>query len=334
MKAVFNQMETKVTKCFIDKKYFEIEKKELSLDNDRLLEPIICQDVMNTAMHANDYSDNVLHANHNSLEHDNSALELLKHENDHLMELLISRDLVHTAEFFLINELQAELKAKNVSIEKLKEHIANIKRKNVVESVQNVHNSNVVASKVYKSNLQPLSPMVKHNRNAHVDYLKHIQENVVILCEIIKYARELRPLDSDLESACKFITRIQELLVYVSATCPSLKHVSKKLVVVTPINRDRKVRFAESSDTSKDKTQKQVQPQEKHTTNNSMSPSIRVSSSTEASGSKPRSNTKKDRIKQTSSSNKKINKVEDQHRIVITLKLYMFLYALSMLLYI
>ncbi|GJU91645.1 retrovirus-related pol polyprotein from transposon TNT 1-94 [Tanacetum coccineum] len=165
MKAVFNQIETEVAKCSVDKKYFEIEKKELCLDNDRLLEHIIYQDVMNTIMHANDHSDNVLHANNNSLEHDNSALEL--------------------------------------------------------------------------------------------------------------------------------------------ATCPSLKPVSQKLVTVTPINRDRKVRFAESSDTSKDKTQKQVQPQDKQTINNAMSPSTGVSSSTEASGLKPWSNIKKDKITQTSSSNKK-----------------------------
>ncbi|GJU97940.1 integrase, catalytic region, zinc finger, CCHC-type containing protein [Tanacetum coccineum] len=93
MEVVFNQMETEVAKCSIDKKYFKIEKKELSLDNDRLLTHIICQDVMNTIMHGNDYSDNVLHANNNSLEHDNFALELLKHENDHLIELLVSQDL-------------------------------------------------------------------------------------------------------------------------------------------------------------------------------------------------------------------------------------------------
>ncbi|GKD65058.1 hypothetical protein Tco_1307166, partial [Tanacetum coccineum] len=78
-----------------------------------------------------------------------------------------------------------------------------------------------------------------------------------------------------------------ELLVYVSATHPSMKHVTNKLVAVTPINKARKVRFAES----------------------------RVSSSTKVSGSKPWSNTKKYRITQTSSSNKKINKVEDQPRI-------------------
>ncbi|GJZ86225.1 hypothetical protein Tco_0657835 [Tanacetum coccineum] len=97
MKAIYNKMETKVAKYSIDKKYLEIEKKELSLDNDRLLEHIICQDVMNTVMHANDHYDNPLPVNNNSLDHDNSALDLLKHENDRLMEFLISQDLVHTA---------------------------------------------------------------------------------------------------------------------------------------------------------------------------------------------------------------------------------------------
>nr|GEV37612.1 hypothetical protein [Tanacetum cinerariifolium] len=251
MKDVFIQMEAEVAKCSVNKKYFEIEKKEISLDNDHLLEHIIYQDVINFVMHAKDHYDNVLLVNHNSLVHDNSALELLKHENDRLMELLISQDLVHTVvntlavinvyktmpqsfmdeyapeikEFFIINELQAQLKAKNVSIEKLNEHITNIKGKNVVNSVQDVHNSNVVTSKVYKLDLPPLSLCIKNNMTAHVDYLNHTQENADILHEIVEHARELRPLDSDLASACKFVIRIQELLVYVSATCPSSKHI-------------------------------------------------------------------------------------------------------------
>ncbi|GJT19259.1 hypothetical protein Tco_0877965 [Tanacetum coccineum] len=137
-----------------------------------------------------------------------------------------------------------------------------LKGKNIVESVQNVHNLNVVTSKVYKLDLPPLFPCIKNNMAAHVDYVKHTQTNANILREIVEDAKELRPLDLDgnLASACKFVTRIQELLVYVSATCPSTKHVSDN-------------------------------------------------------GSKPRSNTKKDRIIQTSSSNKKTNKVKDQPRI-------------------
>ncbi|GJW85213.1 hypothetical protein Tco_0158358 [Tanacetum coccineum] len=133
MKTVFNQMETNVSKCSVDKKYFEIEKKELSLDNDRLLEHIICQDVMNVVMH-----DNVLPMNNNSLVHDNYALDQLKHENDRLIELLISLDFVHTAANSLVAindykymkqsfvgeyeenlKLQTELANKNDMIERL-----------------------------------------------------------------------------------------------------------------------------------------------------------------------------------------------------------------------
>ncbi|GKD19377.1 hypothetical protein Tco_1208535 [Tanacetum coccineum] len=96
--------------------------------------------------------------------------------------------------FFIINELQAPLEAKNVLIGKLKEHIANLKGKITVKSVQNVHNSNVVTSNVYKLDLPPLSPCINNNMATHVDYLKHTQANTDILCEIIEDARELRPL--------------------------------------------------------------------------------------------------------------------------------------------
>nr|GEV66890.1 hypothetical protein [Tanacetum cinerariifolium] len=51
VKTVFNQMKDVVQQCSVDKKYFNIEKKEVSLDNDRLLDHIIVQDVMNIMMH-------------------------------------------------------------------------------------------------------------------------------------------------------------------------------------------------------------------------------------------------------------------------------------------
>ncbi|GKC93081.1 hypothetical protein Tco_1158523 [Tanacetum coccineum] len=44
--TVFNQMEATVQQCSIDKQYFRIHKKELFLDNDRLLLQIMSQDVM------------------------------------------------------------------------------------------------------------------------------------------------------------------------------------------------------------------------------------------------------------------------------------------------
>ncbi|GKC17312.1 hypothetical protein Tco_1014094 [Tanacetum coccineum] len=88
-----------------------------------------------------------------------------------------------------VPDLKIGLEAKNVSIAKLKEHIANLKGKNVVESVQNVHNSNVVTSKVYKLDLPPLSLCIKNNMAAHIDYLKHTQanaDNFVISSKILE----------------------------------------------------------------------------------------------------------------------------------------------------
>nr|GEV01002.1 hypothetical protein [Tanacetum cinerariifolium] len=86
--------------CSVDKKLFEIEKKELKLENERLLEHIICQDVVNIVMHADVKYDNVLPMQNTFLD-DNIALDVLKMENDHLMELLVSQVLVHTAVYSL-----------------------------------------------------------------------------------------------------------------------------------------------------------------------------------------------------------------------------------------
>ncbi|GJW07762.1 retrovirus-related pol polyprotein from transposon TNT 1-94 [Tanacetum coccineum] len=43
------------------------------------------------------------------------------------------------------------------------------------------------------------------------------------LCRIVEQARPLNPIEEHLGYACKFTTRIQELLVYVTNTCPSSK---------------------------------------------------------------------------------------------------------------
>ncbi|GKD04126.1 hypothetical protein Tco_1179100 [Tanacetum coccineum] len=127
--------------------------------------------------------------------------------------------------------------------------------------------------------LEPLSPKLLKKRDAHIDYIKHTQEHADTLREIVKHTRALRPLDSDLDSACKYVKRIQEVLVYVIATCPTLTKPNEKLVAVTPLNKNKKV------------------------------------SSTSTSRSKPSVNTKKNRISQTTSSNQK-NKVEDHPRSV------------------
>ncbi|GJS50282.1 hypothetical protein Tco_0600403 [Tanacetum coccineum] len=45
-------MESEVEQCSVGKKCFEIQKKQLFLENDRLLELIISQDIVHTAVNS------------------------------------------------------------------------------------------------------------------------------------------------------------------------------------------------------------------------------------------------------------------------------------------
>ncbi|GKD97449.1 hypothetical protein Tco_1381346 [Tanacetum coccineum] len=142
------------------------------------------------------------------------------------------------------------LNIKDVSIANLRKHIESLKGKNVIEKDATPNKAKVIAPEMFKLDLEPLSPKVLKNRDAHIDYIKHTQENEDILQELVKHARALRPLDSDLDSACTYAKRIQEVLVYVTATCPSLANPSEKVVAVTPLNKNKKVRFTEPATSS------------------------------------------------------------------------------------
>ncbi|GKD38926.1 hypothetical protein Tco_1259133 [Tanacetum coccineum] len=341
-------------------------------------------------MHVDDKSVNVLPMQNTFLD-DNIALDMMKMENDCLMELLVSQDLVHTAilavindyqsmeksyikeyernlklaaelaqinelsktcsrleqrcmslefklqhnkegfqndkpcenrdapefhEFFIINELKARQQAKNTTISNLKNHIQELKGKSLANCSESVHMPKVISPVGYKLDLEPVTSKLKNNRKAHVDYIKITKENADTLRDIVEQARTSNPLDNTLTYACMYTKQIQELLVYVSDTCPSSPSRSEKLVVVTPINKARKVIFAKTSTTSENNTQKRVDLHKTRTTNKPLVPFTSVKSSTNASGSISRSNTKNTRILQTSISNQKYQRVEAHTRNV------------------
>ncbi|GJX56159.1 hypothetical protein Tco_0286056 [Tanacetum coccineum] len=76
----------------------------------------------------------------------------------------------------------------------------------------------------------------------------------------------------------------KEVLVYVKATCPSLTKHSEKLVAVTPLNKNKKVRFAETT-TSYSNNKKQADSYKTQDSNKPVLPSTRMKSSTSASRS-------------------------------------------------
>ncbi|GJV04411.1 integrase, catalytic region, zinc finger, CCHC-type containing protein [Tanacetum coccineum] len=198
-------------------------------------------------------------------------------------------------EFFTINEWQAKLDAKDVSIAKLKKHIKSLKLKNVIENDAPMNKAKIIALGMFKLDLEPLAPNVLKNKDAHIDYIKHAREHANTLPKIVEHARALRPLDSNLDSAFKYVQRIQDVLVYVTTTCPSLSKPSEKLVAVTPLNKNKKVRFTEPA-TSSSSTQKQVDSHKIQDSNKLVLPSTGMKSSTSDSRSQPSGNTKNNRI--------------------------------------
>nr|GEX22733.1 retrovirus-related Pol polyprotein from transposon TNT 1-94 [Tanacetum cinerariifolium] len=140
---------------------------------------------------------------------------------------------------------------------------------------------------------------------------KHLKESVETLREIVEEAKVERPLDRSLASACLYTKHSQELLEYVIGTCPKDFNQQDKKHVVTPVTRKKQVTFMDPCETSTNNTLTYVKQQTMHQTNEPVIPHTGVKGDTVASESKPRSNTKKDRILPAKSD---IQKVEVHHR--------------------
>ncbi|GJS77869.1 retrovirus-related pol polyprotein from transposon TNT 1-94 [Tanacetum coccineum] len=169
-----------------------------------------------------------------------------------------------------------------------------------------------VDPKVFKDNMEPITPKLLNKRTAHSSYIKHTQEEALVLRDIVEHVKANYPQDLLLESAFRYTKVIQDLLSHISRSCPSINNCGPQLIEVTPRKKDKKVRFAESlpstENTKPDSTSNIV-------SNKRVLHSTGVRLSTSASGSQPSGNTKNDRILQTPSSNSK-NKVETHPRNV------------------
>ncbi|GKA06999.1 retrovirus-related pol polyprotein from transposon TNT 1-94 [Tanacetum coccineum] len=99
--------------------------------------------------------------------------------------------------------------------------------------------------------------------------------------------------------------RIQELLVYVSASCPFTQSGNEKWAPATSHKKNNKpyVDASRTKQTIGTITQKHAVKQNTQKTDNTMFPLTRIVSSTNGSGSKPRSNTKNDMIHRISRPN-------------------------------
>ncbi|GKB35815.1 hypothetical protein Tco_0880757 [Tanacetum coccineum] len=141
------------------------------------------------------------------------------------------KDLFNTFDQYLIDELsevqnvfhqmeqtveQHRLESKTFQekvlvITALKNEFRKLKGKSGIACREYVNKPKVIAPVVHKEDLEPLSLKLKNNREAHVDYIRITKENADTLCDIVKQARTLNPLDNALAYACMYMKQIQEL---------------------------------------------------------------------------------------------------------------------------
>nr|GEW10015.1 retrovirus-related Pol polyprotein from transposon TNT 1-94 [Tanacetum cinerariifolium] len=209
-----------------------------------------------------DSEDTLIHA-------EESRSKMIEKQNDPQMiekkrDTMSSPESAPTfAELFEINDLKAQVQEKDTVILKLKEKLNSFsgdvkeRKENVLvitahkeqlnklkgkAVLTEVVSLNLIDPALLQVDVAPLVPKLHKNRTAHTDYIRHTQEEAATLREIVKSERLLSPLNTSLAYACKYTKRIQELLMILQQTCPSITGLGTQLVAVTPKNKTKQIR--------------------------------------------------------------------------------------------
>ncbi|GKA72832.1 integrase, catalytic region, zinc finger, CCHC-type containing protein [Tanacetum coccineum] len=286
MKEILKELEAEVDQNVVNRMYDEIEQKNLLIANDNLIVDCLSKEVFyittNSELTVSIFTEmhdahTIVQAHCLELEAELSKLnnKIQKDDHNELVKHFFNLEIMRAKHIEQTTALLTENKNINVQI--------NEKMKCVtMDSVK----PKVLAPSMYAIDVEPISPHRRNNREVHLDYLKHLKERVETLREIVEEAKVEIPLDRSLASACVYTKKSQEL--------------------------KKQVTFEDQCETSNNNTQKHVKQLNIQKTNVYVIPSTGVNSCTDASGSMPRSNSKKNRISSDKSVNKK--KVEEHPR--------------------
>nr|GEV17329.1 hypothetical protein [Tanacetum cinerariifolium] len=304
MKTIFEQLEAEVDQNVVNRKHDEIKRKNLLIANDYLIVDCLSKEVFfiaaNSEFTVSRFTEmhdahTVVQARCLELEAELSKLtnKIKKDDHNELVKLFSNLEETRSEA-----DRTLDFRALDFQITQLTEKVTVLQEQNELFRVENAK---------IKQHYKELN-----NREVHLDYLKHLKESVATLREIVEEAWAVRTLDRSLDSSCLYTKHSQELLEYAVGTC--LKDFNKRdnKHASTPLTRNKQVTFKDQCVTSNNNTHKHVEQLNIQKTNVPVILSIGVNSYADASESKPRSNTKKNRISQAKSVNKK--KVEEHPR--------------------
>ncbi|GJY48258.1 hypothetical protein Tco_0438214 [Tanacetum coccineum] len=135
-----------------------------------------------------------------------------------------------------ISDLNAKLQEQGLVIAALKNELRKLKGK-ALDNKETVTHS--VDPNMDKDNMEPITPKLLNKRTAHSSYIKHTQEEALVLRDIVEHVKANYPQDPLLESAFRYTKVIQDLLSHISRSCPSINNCGPQLIEVIPRKKDK-----------------------------------------------------------------------------------------------
>ncbi|GJY20425.1 hypothetical protein Tco_0392991 [Tanacetum coccineum] len=253
-------MEATVQQYHVDKQCFEIQKKQLLIENDQLLDQIISQDIVNIVVNSSLDINNSVNMNSsvamndfvNYVEICNKCLELEA-------ELIKQHNMVEKDEYNKLSKRFSELEEHCISLEIAMQLNKEFFQKNNYETYKQLYDSIKPSRVQAKEHVESLGNQLNQKSVEITDLNAQLQEkgfchnsiknnlrkfkgkdivdnaaqtsnatSIAPGMEIVEQSKSLNPLDSVSYSAYKYVKLIQELLGYVRETCPDIHKPSEK----------------------------------------------------------------------------------------------------------
>nr|GEW08789.1 retrovirus-related Pol polyprotein from transposon TNT 1-94 [Tanacetum cinerariifolium] len=207
MKIVFDELEAEVDQNAINRKCYEIERKNILIANDTLIANFLSKEVFyietKSELNVSRFSEmheayTVVQARCMELEIELSKLKDKIQKDDHdVMETRsdVDRTLNFRALDFQITQLTEKVSVLQEQNELFRVQNAKVKQhyKEFYDSIKITHSvtPKVLAPGMYAIDVEPIPPHLRNNREVHLDYLKYLKEIVATLREIVEEAKKL-----------------------------------------------------------------------------------------------------------------------------------------------
>nr|GEV40181.1 retrovirus-related Pol polyprotein from transposon TNT 1-94 [Tanacetum cinerariifolium] len=224
-----------------------------------------------------------------------------------------------------VTNLQAQNDRFRAENDKVKQHYKQLydsikitRAKHIKQVTKLIAKNVILKTSVNKAKVQPsdptrtkhavdvelIIPLLRNNRDAHLDYLTHLKESVETIRDIVEEAKVVRPLDRSIVSACRYTQHSQELLEYAIATCPQGSQQRVKQLEHTPLIRKKQNTVTKPCNRQDSNKNKHVVTQKIQKTNVPVPHSTGVKRCPTAGGSQPKRNHKTNRISPAKGDNK------------------------------